>query len=141
MSLKGISTDSILDYLRKERGIAIFTLGKKDVLPLFERYGFTPTTSQINSFIRFLDREGFRPSLSVNFMSWIGGYSYKCDVRSKKDGAETKTVTFCELAYSKKMMKERYFEKVFFYYTSKSNAKILKGVEDNGLDFYIEKVY
>lgn len=141
MSLEGISTDSILDYLRKERNIAIFTLGSTDVLPLFGRYGFVPTRGQVSSFIRFMDKEGLKPSLTINFIKWVGYYSYKCDIRLKEDDAKTKTVTFCELEHNKKIMTDRYFDKIFFHYTSKVDARLLRGVEENGLDFYIDRVY
>lgn len=140
MNLTGISTKSIVEYLRKERGVYIQYEDKESVLSYFEYYGLVPTEEQAQELVKnikdlkFDVRQFFLGYVTVN-------HCFYCDIKYKEDGSEVETVKFCDLKFDTTKMKSNTLNKEIFCYMTKQEAEKLLGVEDNGLDFHITKVY
>lgn len=140
MSLTGISTKSIVEYLRKERGVYIQYEDKESVLSYFEYYGLIPTEEQAQELVKSIQDIEF--DVRQYIIDYINvNHCFYCDIKYKEDGSKVETVRFCDLKFDITKMKTNELSKEIFYYMTKQEAEKLLGVEDNGLDFYITKVY
>ena len=80
--------------------------------------------------VKYLQQER---GLTVNYYK-----VFECDIRFKEEGSPTERMQFAETNLEGEEFK---YDNSIFYYMDKEEAQKLLGVEDNGLDFYLTKIY